>query len=72
VTQKTARKTTKEREISMSMLLSMNVRSSVRPRLMFKARMTPRIFGMAMAITISRIMKRNEEENRTFFIHLRH
>ena len=60
----------------MSMLLSMNVRSSVRPRLMFKVRMTPRIFGMAMAIpktmTISRIMKRSEEENRTLFIHLRH
>ena len=54
----------------MSMLLSMEVRSSMRLRLMLKARM----FGMTMAISkmmISRTMRRSEEGIRILFIHLR-
>jgi len=58
----------------MTILLSMNTRNSVRPRLMFKARMTSRMFGMTMAIpktmTISRTMRR-EEGIRILFLHLR-
>jgi len=49
----------------MTILLSMNTRSSVRPRLTFKARMMARMFGMTVAITktmtISRTMRRSEE-----------
>jgi len=60
----------------MSMLPSMNTRNSVRPRLMFKARMMARMFGKAVAIpktkTIGRTMRGCEERIRKLFIHLRH
>jgi len=59
----------------MAILLSMNTRGSVRPRLMVKVRMRARMFEMTMAIpntmTIGRAM-RSEEGIRILFIHLRH
>jgi len=62
----------RDREISMDMLPSMNARSSVSPKPMFRARMTARIFGMTMAIpkttTISRTMSRGKEGIRISFI----
>jgi len=62
--------------ILMTILLSMNTRSSMRLRLMFKARMTARIFGMTVAIPkttmMSRKMRRSEEGIKTLFILLRH
>ena len=51
--------------ILMTILLSMNTRSSVRPRLMFKARMTAAI---PKTTVISRTMRRSEEGIKTLFI----
>ena len=66
----------RDREISMDMLPSMNARSSVSPKPMFRARMTARIFGMTVAIPkttmMSRKMRRSEEGIKTLFILLRH
>jgi len=75
VTQKAIRETEREREISKSMLPNMNARSSVRPKLMFKARITARMFGMVVVIpktmTIGRTMRRNEEGIEIWANHLR-
>ena len=74
--QKTTRQTVRDRdrEISVNMLPSMSARSSVSLKLMFKARMTARMFGMTMVIpktmTINRTMK-SKEGIRILFIHLR-
>jgi len=54
----------------------MNARSSVSPKLMFKARMTARMFGMVIVIPktmmISRTMRRGKEGIRISFILLIH
>jgi len=63
VAQKITRQTVRDRDrdISMNMLPSMSARISVSLKLMFKARMTARMFGMTMVIpktmTINRTMK---------------
>jgi len=55
--------------------ISMNARSSVNPRPMFKARMTARMFGMTIVIpktmTISQTMRRGTEGSKycSFFLY---
>ena len=64
----------RDKEIYMNMLPSMNARSSMSPKRMFKARMTARMFGIAMVIpktmTISRTMRRGKKGSgyRLFFL----
>ena len=67
--QKTNRQVMRDRdkEIYMNMLPSMNTRSSMSPKQMFKARITARMFGMAIVISrtmkISRRMRRGKNES---------
>jgi len=60
------------KEISMNMLSNMNAKSSMRPKLMFKTRMTVRMFRMTVAIpktmTISRTMRRSEDGISSFIV----
>ena len=73
---KAAQKTNRQAVRGRDREISMNARSSVNPRPMFKARMMARMFGMTMAIpktvTISRKVRRSKEGIRISFIHLRH
>ena len=72
--QKTTRQVVRDRDRGIPM--NMHARSSVSPKPMFKARMTARMFGMAIVIPktmmISRTMRRGKEGirgYRSFFLY---
>jgi len=78
VMQKATRKTMRERkrEISISILPNINARSSVRLKLMFKAKMMATTFEMAIVIsktmTISQTIRKKKEKIKISLISLRY
>ena len=72
---KAAQKTNRQAVRGRDREISMNARSSVNPRPMFKARMTARMFGMTIVIpktmTISQTMRRGTEGSKycSFFLY---